>query len=673
MATQRTKIYVEGIALDLDKNVDIDFTYSISDIADFEKRTTTFSKTVSIPGTAHNNFIFGNYFDFNINNDFNLSLDNSGVNFNPLKKAFVKVTIDEVEVFAGVLRLLEITSIDGVLTYQCALFGSLNNIFSTIGDKLLTDLDLSDINQVYTLANIQDSWVRTDYIYALGNYGVFRDNNESKIDVSNFRPALFAKEIFNRIFDEAGYTYNSEFWDDNNLDKIAVLNNEELFGVYVSELGGAFMESQTVSIGYAALQLDPDNLFDNYINFQLDGFGNYNMVNNSQNAIKVTIRGQLGWTRASAMADVLSFVISSSVSSYPITGTSGLTEFEITFVMQPNLPYDLTAKINSIPLTVTPINSYFYVYNFDPLAKIPAIYGKTIEGKSFVPTGIKQADFVKSIINAFNLYIIQDKDDEFNLSLTPYPDFYLDESVDWTNKKDLAKGFSIKSSNDFLPKTMSFKYKPDNDYYSKLYNNTYNQAYGTKVYTTQNEFSKDDKSFELIFSLVPNLYINTNMALPAMFDINENGTYKKVKMNPKLAFFGGMKSCSNYEIHNGTTLLDATNTDYPYFGHLYDYEADSTGDLWDLCFEAPKEIYLPIDFYPTANLFSKYYSQFTISQDNKDAKLVMLYFLLNSIDIMNLDFKKYVMVDNGLYYLNKVDGYNPLGNELTKVELLRIV
>ena len=673
MATQRTKIYDEGIALDLDKNVDIDFTYSISDIADFEKRTTTFSKTVSIPGTAHNNFIFGNYFDFNINNDFNLSLDNSGVNFNPLKKAFVKVTIDEVEVFAGVLRLLEITSIDGVLTYQCALFGSLNNIFSTIGDKLLTDLDLSDINQVYTLANIQDSWVRTDYIYALGNYGVFRDNNESKIDVSNFRPALFAKEIFNRIFDEAGYTYNSEFWDYNNLDKIAVLNNEELFGVYVSELGGAFIESQIVGISYAPLQLDPGNLFDNYIDFVLDGLGDYNIVNNSPNAIKVTIRGQLGWSRAVATADVLSFAISSSVSDYPITGTSGLTEFEVTFVMEAGLTYKLTAKINSTPINVSALTSNFYVYNFDPLAKIPAIYGKTIEGKSFVPTGIKQADFVKSIINAFNLYIIQDKDDEFNLSLTPYPDFYLDESVDWTNKKDLAKGFSIKSSNDFLPKTMSFKYKPDNDYYSKLYNNTYNQAYGTKVYTTQNEFSKDDKSFELIFSLVPNLYINTNMALPAMFDINENGTYKKVKMNPKLAFFGGMKSCSNYEIHNGTTLLDATNTDYPYFGHLYDYEADSTGDLWDLCFEAPKEIYLPIDFYPTANLFSKYYSQFTISQDNKDAKLVMLYFLLNSIDIMNLDFKKYVMVDNGLYYLNKVDGYNPLGNELTKVELLRIV
>ena len=40
---------------------------------------------------------------------------------------------------------------------------------------------------------------------------------------------------------------------------------------------------------------------------------------------------------------------------------------------------------------------------------------------------------------------------------------------------------------------------------------------------------------------------------------------------------------------------------------------------------------------------------------------------------MNLSFRKYVRMDNGIYYLNKIDGYNPLGNELTKVELLRIV
>lgn len=674
MATQRTAIYLEGVALDLDKNVDIDFTYAISDIADFEKRTTTFSKTIYIPGTAHNNFLFGSYFDFNIENPYSASLDNLAVNFNPLKKAFAKVTLDNIEIFAGVLRLLEIKSLNGEIIYECALFGSLNDLFSTLGDKLLTDLNLSDLDQVYNLTSIQSSWTRSDYIYTLGNYGKFQGGFNDRLDVTNFRPALFCKEIFNRIMSEAGYTYNSDFWSSNNLDKIVVLNNEDTFQAYLNQLGGAFLLEQTISNSYDPVILDGGNLFDSYFDFTPDGLGNYYIVNNSGVDIKATIKGRIKWTRATNIADVLSIGSNMVYVDYPITGLSGTTDFEFTFVLQNGVPYYVEAKINSIPLDVNPIDSYFYVYNFDQLTKYTALYDKSISGKSFVPTGVKQSEFVKSIINLFNLYIIQDKDNEFNLSFIPYPDFYLNEYVDWDSKKDLDKGYTLKSSNDFLPKKMSFKYKADNDYYSKLYNNKYSQAYGNKVYTTGNEFSKDDKAIELIFSLVPSTFINTDMALPAMFDINQDGSYKSVKTNPKLAFFGGIKNCTNYSIYNGNDLLDATNVTYPYFGHLYDYEADSTTNiLFDLAFEAPKEIYLTIDFYPVYNLFVKYYEEFIQSQDNKDAKLVTLYFLLNTIDIMNLDFRKLVKVQNGLYYLNKIDGYNPLGDELTKVELLRTI
>lgn len=673
MATQRTKIYLEGIALDLDKNIDVDLTYSISDIADFEKRTTSFSKTVVIPGTAHNNFVLGNYFDFNINNEYSSLLDNAGLNFNSLKKAFCKVTVDNVEVFAGVLRLLEITSKDGVLEYQCALFGSLGGLFSSIGDKLLTDLDLSDLDHIYNLSNIQDSWSRNDYIYGFGNYGIFNSNDTSKFDVLNFRPSLFLKEAFDRIIGEAGYTYNSDFWNNNNLDKITMLNGEETFSIYIDDMGGAFMETQVIPNGFTAIKFDAGNLFDNYVDWELDGLGNWTVKNNSGNDIKVTFKGTVRWTRTATTPDNFTIGTASSYSTYPITGTSGTINFQFTFVMVNGEPYTVYAKTDSNNINISNINSRLFIYNFDPLSKIPAIYNKTILGKSFVPVGIKQADLVKSVINLFNLYIIQDKDNEFNLKFTPYPNFYINENVDWSDKKDINNGFSIKPSNSFLPKTMSFKYKTDNDYYSKLYSNRYIQSFGSKVYTTQNDFSKDDKSFELIFSLVPNVYVNTDMALPAMFDINEDGTYKKAKMNPKLVFFGGMKSCTNYSIYSGSTLLDASNTTYPYFGHIYDYLSDSTGDLWDLAFEQPKEIYLPISFYPNQNLFSNYYADFTESQDNKDSKLITLYFLLNTIDIMNLDFQKFVKLDNGLYYLNKIDGYNPLSNELTKVELLRIV
>jgi len=681
MATQRTQIYLEGVALDLDKNVDIDFTYSIVDIEDFEKRTTTFSKTIYIPGTAHNNFLFGSYFDFNIENPYLSGGANIGVNFNPLKKAFTKVTLDNIEIFVGVLRLLEIKYLNGELIYECALFGSLNNLFSAVGDKLLTDLNLSEFNQVYNLTNIEASWSRDDYIYTLANYGKFKDATPSKLDVTNFRPTLFCREIFDKIMSEAGYTYNTDLWDTNNLDKITLLNNEEDFTVYISALGSADLEAQEVNNLYRSLQLDPGSLVPSYFNFADDGLGNYYIVNNSASEIKAKFTGMIVWERDTFAPENMSigmidlFTGVENYSEYPISGGIGSFNYEFTFVLRPGAANEFRAKIGDA-LSTTILNiqlsSNLVITNFDNSAKVPAIYGKQFEGKSFVPTAVKQADFLKSIINLLNLYVIQDKDDEFKLTFIPYPEFYNNNVIDWDDKKDLSKGFTIKSSNDFLPKTLSFKYKNDNDYYSKLYFNKYNSAYGNKTYTTQNEFSKDDKAFELIFSLVPNVFVNTDMALPAMFDINTDGTYKKIKTNPKLVFYGGLQDCTNFEIYNGDTLLDATNVQYPYFGHIYNYLIDSiTTDLYDLAFEAPKEIYFQTAFYPAYNLFVKYYQEFIEAQDNKDAKLITLYFLLNTIDIMDLDFKKPIKVQNGLYYLNKIDGYNPLGDSLTKVELLK--
>ena len=170
MATQRTQIYLEGVSVDLDKNIDTDLTYWIADIEDFETRKTTYSKTVSIPATANNNFLFGNYFDANIENPYSSGIDNVGVNFNPLKKAFVQVLVDNVEVFAGVLRLLEIKQLeDGSIVYECALFGSLGGLFTAIGDKMLTDLDWSAYNAPFNLFDIVASWSRTDWIYTMAN------------------------------------------------------------------------------------------------------------------------------------------------------------------------------------------------------------------------------------------------------------------------------------------------------------------------------------------------------------------------------------------------------------------------------------------------------------------------------------------------------------------------
>ena len=691
MATQRTQIFIEGVALDLDRNVDIDFTYSITDISDFEKRTTTYSKTIVLPGTAHNNFLLGNYFDFNINNDYSDMVNNVGVNFNPLKKAFAKVTLDNVEVFVGVLRLLEITSRSGEIQYQCALFGSLGGLFTALGDTLLTDLDLSDLDHTYNISTITNSWDTTNlvsdgFVYPSANYGIGVNATETEYDVRNFRPAVSVKRLFDEIIAQAGYTYQGDFWNTNNLNKLIIQNGEEKFSAFYNQLASANYVQRTTN---GILEITAISSNGITINTTTDRF-----INNTDSTINLKLTYDIYATNAmpvftsayintiiydvanafkSSASDGIGFGSGTSIEEHIVFTRNVVLEpgdgIQWFFTYQDILGGDTgsgyTLK-NTSTITANSLSSS---------SKVPVIYNTTILGASIVPEGIKQSDFIKSIINLLNLYIIQDPDNEFDLTFIPYNEFYTGEIIDWTDKKDLAKGFSVKGSNEFIPKSYSFRYKDDSDFYCKTYKNRYNANYGDLKYDTQNQFSKEDTPIELPFSLAPVVNTGNSTRLMAqLYDINTDGSYKQVKCNPKLSFWGGKKiGGTTYSIKNGATVLAAGLDAYGYAGHIYNPFITSSGLLWDLCFNPPREVYFNIGTYPTLNLYHFYYKQFIDSQNNKDTKLVTLYLLLNAVDIMNLSFQKYVRMDNGIYYLNKIDGYNPLGNELTKVELLRLV
>jgi hypothetical protein len=46
---------------------------------------------------------------------------------------------------------------------------------------------------------------------------------------------------------------------------------------------------------------------------------------------------------------------------------------------------------------------------------------------------------------------------------------------------------------------------------------------------------------------------------------------------------------------------------------------------------------------------------------------------LNTLDIYNLDFSKYIWINGVLFRLNKIDGYNPMAYQTTQVNLLKVI
>jgi len=222
------EVLVEGRRLDIKDGLDFSFNYSIADVRDPNKRNTEYSKTIICPSTTSNDILFGNIWDVNISNANDPVLTNIETNFNPNKKAEARVVSDGVEVMVGVVQLRKIVILDGKIDYEVVFIGKLKNIFSALGDKQVngfeTDsgvkeyyLDFSDLNHIYTRDNEVTSWTAAygeGYVYPMLDYGrsdLFKSTGQRIYEVEDFKPALYAKEILDRIFDFAGFTYTSTF------------------------------------------------------------------------------------------------------------------------------------------------------------------------------------------------------------------------------------------------------------------------------------------------------------------------------------------------------------------------------------------------------------------------------------------------------------------------------
>jgi hypothetical protein len=72
-------------------------------------------------------------------------------------------------------------------------------------------------------------------------------------------------------------------------------------------------------------------------------------------------------------------------------------------------------------------------------------------------------------------------------------------------------------------------------------------------------------------------------------------------------------------------------------------------------------------------LFNAYHSEYIAEITDKNSKMLTCSALLNTIDIFNLDFSKYIWIDGILFRLNKVEGYNPMEYNTTKISLLKVI
>ena len=87
---------------------------------------------------------------------------------------------------------------------------------------------------------------------------------------------------------------------------------------------------------------------------------------------------------------------------------------------------------------------------------------------------ITQSDFVKDLVNRFNLIIKSDAGNEKLLLIEPYQDYIDGGSTNyWTDKLDTSKEMVIKSTNELQSRFLEFKDLDDGDFFNKRYKDIY--------------------------------------------------------------------------------------------------------------------------------------------------------------------------------------------------------
>lgn len=682
-----SELFIENKRADISADISSLLTFAIDDVKDFSTRSTTWSKTIVLPGTSRNNSLFGNIFETGIANDYDPSLDNIGYNFNASKSARCVIFQDNIQTFKGTVRLLEIVKDKHRIEYEIALNGELTGLNVALSSGLLEDLDFSAYDHTYSAANISSSWNNAGgagYYYPHIDYGTY-STDKHNWDIRTFRPALYVKEYIDKMFAGAGFSYSCNLFNTPRFKSLVIPHNRKILERLTSNVFNATRNTNITVIDTGGIvsamipwQAFSGTLFTSDIaktRFTYIGGSPINLI------LSVDIAGSYNANGTSITASLLKNGIAIATKIFGDTGgitvpmnwtqavnvslnTGDYIEIELRANTSISTTWHAEVRGNSINMT-TPAPTL-----------VPITTGDTVNLNTTIPKNIRQVDFLVSIVKLFNLYVYESQFDERLILMAPYVDYYTVNSADardWTYKLNRSKPIKIKPLSELNSKIYQYNFHDDSDYYNDVYKKRYNQGYGSYIFNSQFEFTNQKSDLTLIFASTPLVgYAAEDKVYPTIFKrtgpdsapVEENiDSVIRIMQTKKLV------GLSNWDLKDGATVL-ATYGEYGYAGHLDDPDNPTS----DLNFGATNELFFILTTGNLSNTqFNIYWSSYMAEITDKDSKMLIANFYLTPKDIFELDFSKYIFVDGVLFRLNKITDYNASVPSDCQVELLKVI
>jgi hypothetical protein len=345
------------------------------------------------------------------------------------------------------------------------------------------------------------------------------------------------------------------------------------------------------------------------------------------------------------------------------------------------------------------------------------VYSATIDIPACIDPEITQKDFLKDIIERFNLVLLTDPNDDTNLIIEPYNDFIASGKLKyWTDKLDLDKEIVVKDTTEIQKKIIHLSDQEDEDLYNKSFKERYPDVnvYGhLKIQEYNNDFATGELKNNSIFSPFINGQVFANddeqfgTFLPNMtvqyefsYEMENDTAINKIKATkPKLFYYCGSVANVldttgnqiNYYLHRPTTtaLTAFSFNTYPVCSpfDIIPGDGSNPANQYTLT-QANKSLYwnasppivgnLEVFNYTSDvgnwfdnSLYGLYWQQYLSDIYSTEARIMECYLNLSEVDIFDFSFADEIFIKDSYWRILKISNYQVGTKASTKVMLIK--
>lgn len=709
----------DTVLLQLSAESPLKMTLSVQDLNPFTA-TSYFSQTFFIPGQGVNGQFFEDVYSVN------------GYSFDASVQAQAWINNDGFLFSIGNLNLksVVINEKDNSIKYEVFFLGDTSEFSSAVGSEYMNTIDTggtAGLNHELTYANVVLSWDATagftsglkdgnvlyplcewGYEYDANNYpvqttlsvdfpkgstgffprgGSFTNGPTSGLSLKQLKPAVRIKWIWDKLFRDAGYSYDSAFLDSDLFDQMYMVCDSVPRSIQ-TDSGICDITANPANIPRQPLNAAAGIKIP-YVNALTNLGENFNTGTSEYTApftgnYIFRLRGTATAVPTGFFAVKL-YLNNVQATSNRFQTAPTTVNFDFTNTL-PLVKGDvITVKIQVLPWSNSSID--FTKLEFECIESPNEVQVSSF----FPPEGtVKKIDFIKGITTMFNLVFEPSKNQEKRFKIEPWIDWIRQgKQQDWTPYLDGSNDAQQYAPFLDQQRTLQLTGAEDADFLNTVYEQQFKRSYLFREYNSGINLIKGTNTITIPFAATPLESIPARTTQYPQWVIPSLGKFQPgnpaeprsakiqpLQPKPRILFYNGLKSNPVQWYLNNDLPIGATGIAQDFYPLVSPYQQfPPTKFTLDINFQSKAALWSPLSLYDgrtATDLYTEYWEDYTEWLYDPYNRIKTVTMRLDPHQIEIIRFNDVVWVKDCWYFVTKITDY-PVGDvALVKVELIKV-